>query len=75
EITGTYPTLDLNTLNTATTFGFTRYGYDALANTTVISYDTLGRKTGMTDPDMGAPRSSMWQYSNGPIKEVMQTNR
>jgi RHS repeat-associated protein len=30
---------------------------DALANTTVITYDALSRKTGMRDPDMGT-----WSY-------------
>jgi RHS repeat-associated protein len=45
----------------------TLYAYDALGNLTrvtdaagnitTITYDPLGRKTGMTDPDMGA-----WQY-------------
>jgi RHS repeat-associated protein len=49
----------------------TRYTYDplgnlrivtdALTNTTVITYDALGRKTGMLDPDMGAWR---YQYDN-----------
>ncbi len=31
---------------------------DALSNTTVITYDDLGRKTAMADPDMGA-----WRYA------------
>lgn len=31
---------------------------DALSHTITLSHDMLGRKTGMTDPDMGA-----WQYS------------
>lgn len=31
---------------------------DALGNITVINYDSLGRKTGMSDPDMGD-----WSYS------------
>lgn len=31
---------------------------DAAGNVTDINYDTLGRKTSMTDPDMG-----YWQYS------------
>ena len=31
---------------------------DAYNNTTAITYDVLGRKTGMTDPDMGA-----WSYA------------
>ena len=48
-------------------FQTTRYTYDvlgnlkgvtdALQNTTAINYDALGRKTNMTDPDMG-----FWQY-------------
>ncbi len=46
----------------------TRYGYDilgnlrvvtdTLGNTTVITYDSLGRKTAMSDPDMG-----VWSYA------------
>ncbi|MBI5877553.1 MAG: RHS repeat protein [Chloroflexi bacterium] len=49
-------------------FNTTRYGYDMLGhltrvtdtvgNTTVITYDNLGRKTGMLDPDMGR-----WLYA------------
>lgn len=48
---------------------FTQYTYseldllvgiiDGLCNHTTIAYDSLGRKTDMTDPDMGA-----WQYHN-----------
>ena len=34
---------------------------DALGNTTVITYDTLSRKTGMADPDMGT-----WAYAYDP---------
>jgi YD repeat-containing protein len=30
---------------------------DPLGNTTLITYDVLGRKTGMRDPDMG-----IWSY-------------
>ena len=39
---------------------------DALGNETDIDYDSLGRKTDMNDPDMGA-----WQYTydaNGNLK-------
>ena len=51
-----------------TTAYTTRYAYDilgnlrvvtdTLGNTTVITYDALGRKVGMRDPDMGA-----WTYA------------
>lgn len=59
EYTGSYPYASLY----ATTF----YGYDALnnltdvwdaqSNNTHIGYDTLSRKTSMSDPDMGS-----WSY-------------
>lgn len=61
EYTGTYPL-------THTLYATTRYGYDPLnnlrlvtdtvGNTTVITYDSVGRKTGMQDPDMG-----IWGYT------------
>lgn len=34
---------------------------DAKGNVTRIRYDSLGRKTGMTDPDMG-----IWSYEYDP---------
>lgn len=53
---------------TPTAYATTTYGYatldwltrvtDTLGNTTAITYDALGRKTGMWDPDMGA-----WSYA------------
>ena len=43
---------------------------DALANTTVITYDALGRKTGMRDPDMGT-----WSYGyDGNSNLITQTD-
>jgi YD repeat-containing protein len=56
EFTGTGGSLTL--------YGETRYAYDAgdrlttvtdaAGNVTTITYDALGRKVGMVDPDMGA---------------------
>jgi YD repeat-containing protein len=53
---------------TPSAYATTTYGYatldwltrvtDTLGNTTAITYDALGRKTGMWDPDMGA-----WSYT------------
>jgi YD repeat-containing protein len=40
---------------------------DALGHQTVISYDTLGRKVGMVDPDMGA-----WLYQYDPQGNLVE---
>ena len=60
EYSGTYPGASL--------YATTHYQYspldlltavtDAAGNQTAIAYDALGRKTGMTDPDMGT-----WSYA------------
>jgi YD repeat-containing protein len=60
EYQGAYPS--------ASEYATTQYGYnrrdllttvtDTVGNVTTITYDPLGRKTGMTDPDMG-----MWSYT------------
>jgi len=57
---------------TWTQYAATSYGYDvadqllnvvdAVSNQTTISYDSLGRKIGMADPDMGT-----WSYLYDPI--------
>jgi YD repeat-containing protein len=58
-------------------YATTRYTYDmlgnlkvvtdALQNTTLINYDALGRKTNMTDPDMG-----FWQYQYDAAGNLIQ---
>ncbi len=53
----------LNTVYATTTYGYDRLDRltsvsDALGNSTSLTYDTLGRKLTMTDPDMGA-----WVYT------------
>jgi len=40
---------------------------DALVNTTVITYNVLGQKTGMNDPDMG-----VWSYAYDPAGNLTQ---
>ena len=62
---------------TATLYAETRYEYDvtdeltkvtdAANNLTTISYDELGRKTSMTDPDMGS-----WGYSYDAVGNLTQ---
>jgi RHS repeat-associated protein len=64
EYTGTYASPNWS----ATAYATTTYGYnlsdgltrvtDTLGNTTAITYDALGRKTAMNDPDMGR-----WSYA------------
>ena len=64
EYTGSGPSYQL--------YATTSYGYDlaneltsvvdAAGNSTTIGYDGLGRKVGMTDPDMGT-----WSYEYDPI--------
>jgi len=72
EFTGTGGSLTL--------YGETRYAYDAgdrlttvtdtLGNVTTITYDGLGRKIGMIDPDMGA-----WTYGyNAQGQLISQTD-
>ena len=61
----------------ATLYAETRYEYDvtdeltkvtdAAGNITTISYDELGRKTSMTDPDMGS-----WSYSYDAVGNLIE---
>ena len=70
EYTGTYD-FATSPAWSATPYAVTRYGYDVLdqlvavtdtaENVTRLSYDRLGRKVGMADPDMGD-----WSYGYDP---------
>ena len=61
--------------DTGTVYATTRYGYDALNrltqvtdaknNVTRLTYDSLGRKRTMTDPDMGA-----WSYAYDAVNNL-----
>jgi len=59
EYAGTYPNFGGydTTRYDYDTLGNLRYVTDTLQYTTVITYDALNRKTGMSDPDMG-----VWSY-------------
>jgi len=69
EYTGAYPN--------ATLYATTHYAYDtlgnlltvtdALGNVTTMSYDVLGRRTGMNDRDMGT-----WSYQYDPAGNLTQ---
>lgn len=64
-----------------------RYGFDPFGNltrveqvvggavrtTTDIRYDALGRKVGMTDPDMGGQNAGSWFYAVNALGEVVKT--
>ncbi len=65
------------TAGSATVYATTSYAYDAVdnltavtdtvGNVTTMSYDALGRKLAMNDPDMGA-----WSYTYNPAGSLMQ---
>lgn len=79
EYTGVYPSC---TSDLATPYAKTLYDYDVLGNLTTvtdakqhstnIAYDTLSRKTSMTDPDMGTWSYTYWP--NGLLKSRKDAN-
>ena len=70
EYTGSDPSVPLSMrklpMNTTSRDELTKVT-DAADNITTISYDELGRKTSMTDPDMGS-----WSYSDDAVGNLVE---
>ncbi|PZS06134.1 MAG: hypothetical protein DLM69_00415 [Candidatus Chloroheliales bacterium] len=71
ELTGTTGLPYATTTYTYSPLDLLTQTHDQLGNTVTMFYDSLGRKTGMSDPDMSSNNGS-WSYSYDPNGNLTQ---